>query len=105
MVVSSQRDTYTHTLHELLLTTEYSAHDHVRCKYTPIFHLYTITVSLYSLVKRITNSYGTQRPILDITIILVIAYHLVANIFKDLTINLLLLINNSPKDFIIIPKF
>ena len=52
-------------------------------KYTPTFHLHAILASPYSLVKRITNLYSTQWPILDISIILVIAYHLVANSFKD----------------------
>ena len=105
MVVSRLRDTYIHTLHELLLTAECSAHDHVRCECTPIFHLYAITVSPHSLVKRITNSYGTQRPTLDIVIILVITYHLIANIFKDLMINPLLSINYSLKDFITTQEF
>ena len=62
-------------------------------------------MSSHFLIKRTTNSYGTQRPILDIAIILVIAYHLVMNIFKDLTINPLLSINYSPKDFITIQEF
>ena len=64
-----------------------------------------MTVSSYSLVKRTTNSYDIQQPTLDIAIILVIAYHLVANIFKDLTINLLLSINHSIKKFITTQEF
>ena len=48
----------------------------------------------------------TQQPTLDIAIILVIAYHLVANNFKDLMINLPLSINiYSPKDFITTQEF
>ena len=105
MVVSSRRDTYTHTLHELLLAAEYSAHGHVRCECSPIFHLHAIKVSPYFLVKRITNSYDTQRPTLDNAIILLIAYRLVTNIFRDLTTNPLLSINNSPKDFITTQEF
>ena len=82
VVVSDQRDTYTHTLHKLLLTAECSVYGHVRCECTLTFHLYAITVSPHSLVKRTTNSYSTQWPTLDIAIILVIAYHLVANILR-----------------------
>ena len=44
-------------------------------------------------------------PTLDIAIILVIAYHLVANIFKDLMTNPLLSIKNSPEDFITAQEF
>ena len=106
MVVSDWRDTYIHTLHKLLLTAECSTHGHVICEYTPIFYLYVIIVSLYSLIKRTTNSYGTHRPMLDIAIILVIAYYLVANNFKDLTINPSLSINiYSLKDFITTQEF
>ena len=36
---------------------------------------HAIPVSLYSLVKKITNPYGTQRSTLDIVIILVITIH------------------------------
>ena len=43
----------------LLLTVEYFAIDHVRCECTPIFHLQAIPVSPHSLIKRITNIYGT----------------------------------------------
>ena len=68
-------------------------------------HLHDITVSPHSLVKRTINLYGTQQSILDIAIVLVIAYRLVANIFKDLTINPPLSINYSPKDFITTQKF
>ena len=105
MVVSDRRDTYIHTLHKLLLTVECSAYSHVRCKCTPTFYLHAIIVSSHSLVKRTINLYGIQRPTLDIAIVLVIVYRLVANIFKDLTINPLLSINNSPKDFITIQEF
>ena len=105
VVVSGLRDTYIHTLHKLLLTVEYSAHDHVRYECTPTFHLHAIIVSSHSLVKRTINLYGIQRSTLDIAIVLVIVYRLVANIFKDLTINPLLSINNSPKDFITIQEF
>ena len=52
-------------------------------KYTPIFYLHAIPVSSCFLVKRTTNLYGTQWPTLDMFIVLVIAYHLVANSFKD----------------------
>ena len=58
-----------------LVTTQW------RC--TPTSYLYVISVSSYSLVKRTINPYGTQRPTLDITIVLLIMYHLVANKFKD----------------------
>ena len=106
MMISGLRNTYTHTLHKLLLIAECSAHSHVRCECTPTFYLHAITISPHSLIKRIKNSYGTQRPTLNIAIILVIAYHLVANNFKDLTINPPLSINiYSPKDFIVIQKF
>ena len=106
VVVSGWRDTYTHTLHKLLLIVEYSAHGHIRYEYTSTFYLHVITVSPHSLVKRTTNSYGTQRPTLDIAIILVIAYYLVANYFKDLTTNPPLSINiYSPKEFITTQKF
>ena len=71
----------------------------------PIFYLYAITVSPHSLVKRITNSYGMQQPILDNAIIILITYHLIVNIFKDLTTNPLLSINYSPKDFITTQEF
>ena len=60
----------------------------VKC--TSTFHLHTIPVSPYYLVMRTTNAYGKQRPILGITIILVIAYHLITNQFKDYAINPLL---------------
>ena len=52
-------------------------------KYTPIFHLHAIQVSPCSLVKRIINLYDTQWSTLDMSIILVITYHLVVNSFKD----------------------
>ena len=78
---------------------------YIRSEYTSTFYLHAITVSPHSLVKRTTNSYDIQRPTLDITIILVIAYRLVANIFKDLTTNPPLLINNSPKNFITTQEF
>ena len=52
-------------------------------KYTPTFHLHAIPASPRSLIKRTTNLYGTQRLTLDMSIILVIAYHLVMNSFKD----------------------
>ena len=52
-------------------------------KYTLTFHLHAIPTSPRSLVKRTTNLYGTQRPTLDISIILVIAYHLIMNSFED----------------------
>ena len=58
----------------------------MRC--TPISHLHTIPISPHHLVMRTTNAYGIQWPTLDIAIILVIVYHLVANQFKDYTINL-----------------
>ena len=79
----SLRDTYIHILHELLLTVECSTHSHVLWECTPTFHLHAIIVSPYFLIKRTTNSYGTQRLIVNITIVLLITYHLVANIFKD----------------------
>ena len=53
----------------------------VRC--TSTSHLYVISVSPHFLVKRTTNPYGIQWSILDIAIILIIAYHLVVNKFKD----------------------
>ena len=53
-------------------------------RYTPTSYLYTILLSPHSLVKRTTNIYGAQRPILDIAIALIIVYHLVMNLrFKD----------------------
>ena len=53
----------------------------VKC--TLIFYLHAIPASLCFLIKRITNLYGTQWPTLNISIILVIAYYLIANSFKD----------------------
>ena len=38
---------------------------HVQCRCTLTSHQYAIPVSSHSLVKRITNPYGTQRPMLD----------------------------------------
>ena len=70
-VISGLRDTYTHILYELLLTAECSTNDHIRCEYTSTFHLHVITVSPHPLIKRTINSYSTQRPTLDITIVLV----------------------------------
>ena len=90
MVISDRRDTYTHTLRELFLTVEYSIVSHIQWRYTPISHLYAIPVSSYHLVTRTTNAYGTQWLTVNITIILIIAYCLVANQFKDYTINPLL---------------
>ena len=48
---------------------------------------YVIPVSSYSLVKRTTNPYGTQRPPLDKHHHLIMIYHLAVNIFKNYTIN------------------
>ena len=90
VVISGQRDTYTHTLRELSLIVECSVVGHVQWWCTPTSHLHAISVSLYYLVSRTTNVYGTQRPILDIAIILVIVYHLVMNQFKDYAINFFL---------------
>ena len=106
VVVSCRRDTYTYTFHKLSLTAEHSTHDHVRYECTPTFHLHAIIVSPHSLIKRTTNSYAVQRPTLDIAIVLVITYHLVANNFKDLMINPPLSINiYSLKNFITIQEF
>ena len=52
-------------------------------KYTPTFYLHVISASPCSMVKRTTNLYGIQWSIFDMSIILVIAYHLVANSFKN----------------------
>ena len=90
MVISGRKDTYIHTLHELLLIAECSTAGHVQWRCTLISHLYVILVSLHYLVMRIINVYSTQRPTLDIAIVLVIVYHLVANQFKDYAINPLL---------------
>ena len=57
---------------------------------TPTSHLHAIPVSPYHLVTRTTNVYGTQWPTLDIALVLVIAYRLVTNQFKDYVINPLL---------------
>ena len=92
MVISDWRDTYIHTLCELPLTAECSTVDHIQWQCTLTSHLYAIPVSLYYLVTRTINAYGTQWPTLDIAIVLVIAYHLITNQFKDYTINPLLLI-------------
>ena len=62
-------------------------------------------MSPHYLVMKTTNIYGIQRSTLDIAIVLVIAYRLVTNIFKDLTTNLPLSIHNSPKDFITTQEF
>ena len=56
-------------------------------QYTPTSHLYAISMSSHSLVKRTTNSYGTQRSLLDKYHRPVMTYHLVANIFTNYTIN------------------
>ena len=62
----------------------------VKC--TSTYHLHAIPMSLHYLVTRTTNAYGIQRPTFDIAIILVIAYHLVVNQFKDYMKNSSLLI-------------
>ena len=64
----------------------------VTCSVTisPTSHLYAIPVSPYSLVKRTTNLYGTQRLSLDKHHHPLTMYHLVANIFKNYMINSLL---------------
>ena len=81
--ISSLRDTYTYIPSEIFSTAEYSGAGHVQWRCILTSHLYAIPVSPHSLVKRTTNPYGTQWPPLDITIVLLIAYHLVANMFKD----------------------
>ena len=48
-----------------------------------ISYLYAIPVSPYSLVKRITNPYGIQRPPLDKHHHHVMTYHLVMDMFKN----------------------
>ena len=56
-------------------------------------HLYAIPVSPHSLVKRTTNPYGTQWPSLDKCHHSVMTYNLVANLFKNYTINPLFIVH------------
>ena len=90
VVISGRRDTYTHTLRELSLTVECSTVGYVPWWCTPISHLHAIPVSPHYLITKTINAYGTQWPALDIAIILVIAYRLVVNQFKNYAINSLL---------------
>ena len=93
VMISDKRDTYAHILYEQSLSAERSVGELLVLWWcTPTSHLYAIPVSPHSLVKRITNLYGIQRRTLDKHHHPLMAYHLVANIFKNYSINPHLLI-------------
>ena len=61
----SEGQLYLYSIEANLDNRKSSGVGHVQCRYTLTSHLYAILVSPHFLVKRTTNLYDTQRPMLD----------------------------------------